>query len=1261
MFFKKSPQVKADIITLTKRYSSEGILFEVAGMEPSYWLSRYEVFADADKMLALFLSRLEEEGIASAAIESLLIPWENLYLLLSDDTEQASCNMLGLPPTSPHIPVLSSQGAFSDGSFKIAIAWKSAQNNAVMSRNGGIIYENNTAYFLPVSAWHLAEAVRHFARLTDTERTHHRNEREWSRIRKLAMKSHAICDDFLERTIIVTPEKLHLNMRKVAIQGEQIVELMPTIEGVDPKLWLDSFDGYKTVQPHYDIVSENGGRISIIIDEAVAETLSEIKAMPGRRVAGERAKAFLRNPFAVMSEAAREVISEESFTHNLQEAGVEFYTFCHKVLQTENSTQIHAVELTIYSETENAAATDNITRFCAPQELHTFIAKLQVNIGKGLLCTVWEGYELELNGAAHAQLIQLQDVLARWQNQSSIITYQDVFDFTRYIARVEGIDTWKPTYSVFTAKKDNQVGWIPENIIAGIIKNENNDNASSDGVKEKGTDYEHEELPQSIPNDRPFFECSIDKVPEDEREALSALLDKVKTSPTGLPPQLDPEKWQTVKHPKPARLSLTIKQNIEIIDYEEGRNSSLDMLTALPLELPLTLLPSVALQKHQEEGVQWLQHLWRKTTPPNHVRGCIFADDMGLGKTLQLLTFIAWYIEKNPIRQPVLIIAPVSLLNNWQEEMRRFFIPNFAKVTMLYGDNLRKLRVNKNQVDSALREKGLSNFLKPGWLGDADIVLTTYETMRDLEFSLSTTKWSMMICDEAQKIKTPGALVTKAAKAQNARFKIACTGTPVENSLTDLWCLFDFIQPGYLGALNQFSRKYKRPIDTKEDDAEGQNALNELRTLIDAQIKRRMKKDVATLPQKYDDNENLLLFPLPLASLSLSAYQHNLYANAVNTYHEKREKAKDDPLCMKEAGTAMLGMLHRLRTICAHPGEAGFRFDPLRALDSYCNDSSKMAWLLKQLEIIKNKEQPEKVIIFTEFKEIQLVLQHYIKQTFGLRASIVNGDVKVMDTARSESRHKIISQFQESPGFNVLILSPVAVGFGVNIQAANHVIHYTRCWNPAKEDQATDRAYRIGQKKDVYVYYPTVHSDQFITFEKKLDMLLREKRKLADDMLNGGIDIFSDLAHIQDINGNTVINDTILNSSDLSNIEGKTFERLCQILWQKQGFTAHLNTRTPQGGIDVYGYKGNDGFVMQCKTTATEQALGRHAVTDVVSGHYEFARKLPNINFRKIAITNQFFNNEACKLANESDVELIDKNHIIDLLSKFSIYINELQ
>jgi SNF2 family DNA or RNA helicase/Holliday junction resolvase len=631
------------------------------------------------------------------------------------------------------------------------------------------------------------------------------------------------------------------------------------------------------------------------------------------------------------------------------------------------------------------------------------------------------------------------------------------------------------------------------------------------------------------------------------------------------------------------------------------------------------------------------------------VRGCVFADDMGLGKTLQLLAFVHWYLDQPDACDPVLIVAPVSLLENWRNEIAKFFLPHAREPLILYGKALSEVRLDKAGVDRALLEKGLTRFLRPDWLGGARIVLTTYETLRDQEFSLSATRWAIMICDEAQKIKTPSALVTRAAKKQNVAFKIACTGTPVENSLTDLWCLFDYVQPGLLGPLNQFGRSYSRPIEAQT--AGQKAAVERLRALIEPQVLRRTKKEVADLPPKILD--------LACADLPISPRQLALYASVVDDYQALRQAMEQAP-DRKAGGAALLSMLHRLRNICADPRDEGLRASPIVALDDYCRISPKMRWLMERLAAVQ--AAGEKVIVFTEFRNIQRLLQHLIGKRFGIRVSVVNGDTGVGTAASDSSRQAIIDAFQGKPGFNVIILSTTAVGFGVNIQAANHVVHFTRPWNPAKEDQATDRAYRIGQEKTVHVYCPTVTAQGFETFEKKLNDLLDIKRRLAGDMLNGYDDIGAgDWEGLSAPGGTAIPVATRIGVEHLTSMEPVTFESLCARLWSLEGYTVYRTPASGDGGVDVVAFRGEVGALIQCKTTSdANRALGWEGVRDVVAGAAAYRTIHPTVRFRLIAATNQAFNADAREQAAINGVQLVDRAYFAERLSKYEVGTNDL-
>jgi SNF2 family DNA or RNA helicase len=242
-----------------------------------------------------------------------------------------------------------------------------------------------------------------------------------------------------------------------------------------------------------------------------------------------------------------------------------------------------------------------------------------------------------------------------------------------------------------------------------------------------------------------------------------------------------------------------------------------------------------------------------------------------------------------------------------------------------------------------------------------------------------------------------------------------------------------------------------------------------------------------------------------------------------------------------------LGLLHYLRQICTDPHPHGETFTP-EPLADYRKKSPKLDWLLDTLKSVRQKK--EKAIVFVEFRPMQRMLVHYIEEVFGYRPDVINGDTTT-SVRHAQSRQKRIAAFQQEPGFGVIVLSPIAVGFGVNIQAANHVFHYSRTWNPAKEDQATDRAYRIGQTKPVYVYYPVVYADGFKTFDEKLHELLEYKRGISKDMLNGTGNILpSEFEDVIEVGGDVF--NVWLTIDDAIRFQPDYFEALTAALWSKR-------------------------------------------------------------------------------------------------------------
>jgi hypothetical protein len=1024
------------------------------------------------------LNQLTDDGLAHEAGNSWLVPWRQLYTLIGSPEANSEVAILALPPRTSAAPILVSHGTLTDSTFAIWInGWHdgSGVTLEVLSRMGAVLETRSESIrLLNRVTWELCQKIEAFRTRGDEQRDAHAHRRTWGQIRSLALQCHCRLDNFLLNTVVLTPEKLELGMRSHSTGLGRVIEIIPGFEGA-PDQWLKTFDGRTAVPDRYDL-STTDGIVQVMIEPSVKAVLQQIKQMPSRRVAGSRAEAFLVNPFATLGEVAHEVLDEAQFEAAREEAGVAFCRFTPFVERTERG-QIASVGVLIHSAGDSDGTREI---FESEDRLSQFICALQQRIAKSLPLLAWQGYEFELTGDAAGYLATLEAVLSEMRKPPILVDYESVFSLDHYSSRIDGIGSETPYLSPYIAKMDPSRGWFPDNVIPFVHIN---GDRGSNGQDCQITDVLLDDLRRGIADANRLGNeaVPVNGLPKHLSVAEASRL--VETF-EAVSKDLGAGTFTPEPLPKPTgRKSLLIKPNIEVVEYEEASTPIPADIGAGP-KLPKALLPDTQLKGHQLEGVARLQSLFR--LGPKHCLGVILADDMGLGKTLQVLTLIAEAFEEDPTLDPALIVAPVSLLENWEEEIGKFFEEGSLTVRTAYGESLRSWRVAKESIDVQLRAEGLIKFLRPGWTDGVRIVLTTYETLRDLEFSFAERQWSIMVCDEAQKIKNPNALVTRAAKKQNVRFRVACTGTPVENSLVDLWCLFDFIQPGFLGALSTFGELYRRPIEARTE--EERQRVEELRAKIAPQVIRRTKAEVLDdLPKKLEHHS---LIPI-------SEFQRSLYAEAIQQF-KSRSTASNAPI------KHHLGLLQYLRGICTHPEDPSQSGTSWPSIADYQTKAPKLRWLLGILAEVRARH--EKAIVFCEFRAIQRLLRHYIEDVLHYTADIINGDT---ETKRSspESRHKRLRTFQDTPGFGVIILSPVAVGFGVNVQAANHVIHYTRTWNPAKEDQATDRAYRIGQEKDVMVYYPILHAPDFVTFDVRLDELLERKRELAKDMLNGSGDL----------------------------------------------------------------------------------------------------------------------------------------------------------
>jgi superfamily II DNA or RNA helicase len=1200
------------------------------------WLEAPERFGEKSE-LARFLSQLLEEGYAACDGDALMLTWDDVYRVLSSSDHAGGFRLLGLPPLENWRLSLESRGTLTDDDFSIVLSGWRGPDGAAPAGNvdtiGGVISVGRKTALMPHAVWNTVRALRSFHEKSKSgARGADENRRAWADIRAKATSSKADLSDFLNRTVVLTPEKLDIGLRKGDGTGNRLVEVIPGFEG-QPRRWIEMFDRLDAVPGRYEI-PDGDGLTHVLISPEVATVLREIKRMPGRRVAGDRAEAFLRNPFATLGPDAEKVVDAGQFEQAREDAGIPFSRFTARV-RRDASGYPFDVSLLI-EEMLGGEVRGEVARFEGAEDLSSFLSKLDARLAGGAQCCHWEGYDLEILGDTpdQAELLRaaLADISAPKGYKAS-----EILDLSLYSERVEGFGVEKPYYSPFISKKNEGDGWIPDNVDFGFF------HTAEDGGETVAVALNAETLAE--------FREEVRKAKEDGRASFdfpgcpkpvpvdlaSDMLDTLANAKRDVEKGAFDPKDAKAKGKVKERKGLVVKPNVEKLDYEE-RHGALALPRGSVPRLPSSLRTDISLKDHQNDGVAWLQHLWSKS--PAECRGAVLADDMGLGKTIQLLTFIAKILEDEPRIDPFLIVAPVSLLENWKEEIGKFFNDGALPVLTLYGPALAGKRLPRDAVDEDLAGSGITRLLTRGWLGDSKVVLTTYETLRDLEFSLAAQKWSAIICDEAQKIKNPSAMVTRAAKKQNARFRIACTGTPVENTLTDLWCLFDFVQPGLLGALKDFGTRYRKPIEAETEEEKARVA--ELREMIEPQILRRTKADVAKdLPRKIEVPE--------CRSLMISDRQRAHYADAVGAFHRRAREG---------AGTGIeshLGLLQYLRRLCSDPKPPGSAGADRLSLAEIETSSPKMAWLLKQLESIKGKA--EKAIVFCEFRDLQRTLQRAIQERFGFTPDVINGDTSAA-AENANNRQRRIRAFQDKPGFGVIVLSPLAVGFGVNIQAANHVVHFTRTWNPAKEDQATDRAYRIGQTRDVFVYYPVVVADDFTTFDAKLDVLLTWKRSLSTDMLNGTGDLrAADFGDLGAPGGHSAFGQEQLSSSDLESLDPDAFEALCAIIWNKRGYARTIKTpRSGDGGVDVVAISGAEGVLIQCKSSTVDgRELGWEAIQNVVAGAADYTARFPGVRFSLAAVTNRRFNGTARHQAQRNHVALHDLDDLSGWIAEYPV------
>lgn len=695
-------------------------------------------------------------------------------------------------------------------------------------------------------------------------------------------------------------------------------------------------------------------------------------------------------------------------------------------------------------------------------------------------------------------------------------------------------------------------------------------------------------------------------VNEDTLEALNKLQGIIKP----LPPK---PTTTPIKHPE----VLLIKENFDDLTFERKLNKK-----ERYEEKTISSKIKAHLMEHQTTSLKWEIKAYLSGLP-----GILNADDQGLGKTLQTIAFLAWLQENmhkgsDHNKKPILVVAPTSLLKNWGNEVSEHMTDEFGLGSRLdaFGSSLKSFK--STEPDGKVKlDLGIGPDARP----DSRLcwVLTTYTTLKEHQIEFAKIDFAAVVFDEIQAIKNVSTLAHRAALSLKSDFNIGLTGTPVENAISDLWAIIDTLSPGYLGSLKDFVNNFS------EAGIEEFKALHEKlfqdSYSIDEKTSppialRRMKSDtIASLPQK-----NYRLYPEIMSTEQEIAYD--------SVFLEIADASKGK----------ILKILHRLRGVSLYPGIIDLLTKEENPLETLVLSSARFKSAMEILD--KVEEQQEKALIFLESHDMQYTLSSLLAKKYGLdRVPIINGQVMPF------KRGKIVDEFQKTRGdgkFDLLILSPKAAGVGLTLTAATHIIHLSRWWNPAIEEQCNDRIYRIGQNKNVTIHVPiAVHSKhQTKSFDCILNDIMLRKRKLFREVLMPSENLAQDQTNILgELTGHLDFD-----ISQIDNLDWKAFEKWAgQKAIELGAWTVSTTPRTGDGGLDIYlKHVERDSVVLvQCKhTSRNDKFLGTSPVKEILyaAGRYDTRQ-----SYQSVVITNaEGFVDEARQLALENNVVLIDRHHL---------------
>ncbi len=780
---------------------------------------------------------------------------------------------------------------------------------------------------------------------------------------------------------------------------------------------------------------------------------------------------------------------------------------------------------------------------------------------------------------------------------------------SEYSQRVQDVGIWEAPVVPWVQREGDK--WLPEKF--GLK------------VGDKTIFLAEEEIPElrgavkkAMTSEAPNVEWKGDQLPASKivLDALDILTAEIK--PEQIPPK-DKDKGEEDGNSGP--VVLLIDDNLEQVGAElslKQRSGGGD--TAEPVNMISRLKP------HQSDGVTWLQKAWKAGQG-----GVLLADDMGLGKTLLSLSFLLWLrqgMSAGTVRTaPILIVAPTGLLRNWEQEHNlHLHQPGLGECLKAFGTDLKKLKqTTGREVDVGRSTLDMDEIRQANW------VLTTYETIRDYQHSFASVPFAVVVFDEIQKTKTPGTIMTNAAKAMNGDFLIGLTGTPIENRLADLWCIMDTLEPGYLGDLKTFSQTYEKD--------ETPAALLRLKSLLS--YPRENAQPVMLRRMKSGSLKGLPSKSIHVRTQIMPRVQQEAYSNAIVAAQQNRGPGK------------ILEALHQLKSISLHP------YHPNQAeYSTYIPDSARFCLLFGILDDIH--KAGEKALIFVESLDIHQPLAGFIHRRYRLSKYplIISGKVT------GPKRQQRVNEFQAgADGFDAMILSPRAGGVGLTLTAANHVIHLSRWWNPAVEDQCTDRIYRIGQVKPIHVHYvQALHPDfNDRSFDERIHALLERKRTLSRDMLMPPVDAKKDAENLY---SETVASkpaqggfsdqpqapfegQETFTLDDIDAMEPVQFEDWCLGRLKMAGYKINKTPKSWDRGADgiAKSVTSDKSIIIQCKHIQTETSCGEDAVEELLAARQAYDRPEAELH----AITNsKAFSPAARERATKEGVKLIARSDLFN-------------